>query len=445
MGSKASRTCAHAPCNVSPKSSAHSITLIIRAWLTLGPHEARITPSGLRRRPAIRTLTTSVTTALFVPRMMYAAATAGISAFRTRAITLTSVTMHFFLVAACAAFLASSADAKLDFKERVSAGPLPTVRAVEDDLRAGGRLFRAYGFNYVGIEETHWYFTGRRPLRKMVRELRDMARMGNTARVFLELPDYLADPDGVRGRLRRLLRAAERVGIYLDLTGNLVWRQNAPAWYDAMDDRERWEVQARFWSDVARVGSRSSAVLCYELTNEPVIGRFDSWYLGRLFGYDFGQTIAQDTEGQDTWQIAREWVSQLKYAIRRYDRRHMVGVGLLSTWPEWAFGASNMAQVLDVLIVHDYPESASPHALLPFTETGKPLILGETFSWHVDPPTFKHYLRNALPHLDGALTFFDGRMPGKRQSPPRFMLRREGWGKWIAPYYGNLRAFLSAI
>ena len=39
----------------------------------------------------------------------------------------------------------------------------------------------------------------------------------------------------------------------------------------SLDERPRWDVQARFWEAVARACADSPAVFCYDLMNEPVV------------------------------------------------------------------------------------------------------------------------------------------------------------------------------
>ena len=106
-----------------------------------------------------------------------------------------------------------------------------------------------------------------------MREARSLG--ANTLRVYLEIKAFMKGPTEPEPRtfdaLSALLEKAERLRLYLDLTGNLVWRA-PPAWYDELPEQARWAVQARFWRDVARTAGSSPAVLVYELTSEPVIG-----------------------------------------------------------------------------------------------------------------------------------------------------------------------------
>ena len=80
---------------------------------------------------------------------------------------------------------------------------------------------------------------------------------------------------------------ADETGLYLDLTGlGCYHKQDLPPWYDALEEAQRWEVQARFWSAIARACRGSPAVFCYDLMNEPVIGggKPGEWLTGELGG-----------------------------------------------------------------------------------------------------------------------------------------------------------------
>jgi hypothetical protein len=94
-------------------------------------------------------------------------------------------------------------------------------------------------------------------LRRMRRDFAPAARLGaNTIRIYLELHDFMATATRVRRRaltaLRRIMEEAERARLLLDVTGNLVWHpDHSPAWYEALSERGRWRVQARFWRAVA--------------------------------------------------------------------------------------------------------------------------------------------------------------------------------------------------
>ena len=148
---------------------------------------------------------------------------------------------------------------------------LHVVHRQGGDLAAGGERFQAWGFNY-GMGDRYAildYFD--RPtkgrLRQVVADMREARSLGaNTLRVYLEIKAFMKGPTEPEPRtfdaLSALLEKAERLRLYLDLTGNLVWRA-PPAWYDELPELARWAVQARFWRAVARTAGESPAVLVY--------------------------------------------------------------------------------------------------------------------------------------------------------------------------------------
>jgi hypothetical protein len=54
-------------------------------------------------------------------------------------------------------------------------------------------------------------------------------------------------------QLARLLKLAEKNGLYLDITGLGCYdKRDVPQWYNDLGEGPRWDVQARFWEAVAR-------------------------------------------------------------------------------------------------------------------------------------------------------------------------------------------------
>jgi hypothetical protein len=335
--------------------------------------------------------------------------------------------MLVFTGAACFALtLGSSNRAQGQRRDRgastVQSG-LPEVHRQGSDLVAGGERFRVWGFNY-GLGQRYpilGYFERptARGLQSVVADMRRARLLGaNTLRVYLEIKTFMKGPKRPRRRalaaLAALLDRAEQLHVYLDLTGNLVWRA-PPAWYDALPERARWAVQARFWRAVARTAHGSPAVLVYELTSEPVIGDSEHWYYGELDGYTFIQRIVRDTAGRDRSELARRWIRLLTAAIRAHDRRHLIGVGLLPFGG--AFGPANVADLLDLLLVHEYPqegrESEAISLVREFAAQGKPVVLGETAPLLGTPATWRAFLHGSRGFLDGYLFFHDGRAPGE--------------------------------
>jgi hypothetical protein len=167
-------------------------------------------------------------------------------------------------------------------------------------------------------------------------------------------------------RLGKLLGLAERLRLYLDLTGlGCYHKKDVPAWYDKLSEKERWAVQARFWQAVAGRCAESPAVFCYDLMNEPVVPggrRKDGEWLGPPFaGKHFVQFITLDQADQPRPAIARQGVHRLAAAIREKDKRHLLTVGLV----DWSldrkgltsgFVLEKVADDLDFVSVHLYPK-----------------------------------------------------------------------------------------
>jgi hypothetical protein len=295
-----------------------------------------------------------------------------------------------------------------------------TVRG--DQLYAGAAPWRAWGFNW-GIGDhvpSLSYFDDPTPagLAVLTGELRTAHRMGaNSMRVYLELGQVMQGPDQVRVRvlaaLRRVLAVAESQRVYLDITGDLVWRpDHVPAWYERLGEQARWRVQARFWTAVARAASASPAVLCYELTSEPIISESAGHYQGLLDGWTFVQSIAQ-RRGRNPRTLARAWTSEVATAVRSQDDRP-VTIGMLPVLHD-AFVPANVADLLDMLVVHEYPHQGQAAAAIAlvrgFAAFHKPVLLGETFMIQDDAATQRAFLLGANRYLVGTMEFFDGRDP----------------------------------
>ncbi len=294
-----------------------------------------------------------------------------------------------------------------------------------------GRAFVPWGFNYDHDEhqrlledywDTEWS--------KVVADFHEMRALGaNVVRIHLQVARFLVGPtqpnEAALDRLSALLALAERVGLYLDITGLGCYRAaDVPAWYDALDEAGRWAAQACFWETIAARAADSPAVFCYDLMNEPVVAgarREPGAWLGPPFadGYHYVQFITLDPAGRPRPEIARAWVRQLMAAIRRHDRRHLVTVGLV----DWSldrpgltsgFVPAVVAPELDFVAVHLYPQAGRVGEALETLRgfaVGRPVLIEETFPLLCSLDEFDAFLRGSAEHAAGWIGFYWGRTP----------------------------------
>jgi len=291
-----------------------------------------------------------------------------------------------------------------------------------------GRPFTPWGFNYDHDErsrlledywDTEW--------RKIEADFDEMRVLGaNVVRIHLQVGRFMRSSEaadaGALRQLKRLVRLAERTGLYLDITGLGCYRKSdVPAWYDACGEAERWAVQARFWEAVAAAVADSPAVFCYDLMNEPVVPgaqRAAGDWLGPPFGeYHYVQFITLDPAGRPRAAIARAWIQHLSAAIRKHDARHLITVGLVP----WSldrpgltsgFTPSKIAADLDFLSVHLYPEEGrlgEALEVLAGFAVGKPVVIEEMFPLHCSLATFDRFLVESRAVAAGWIGFYWGR------------------------------------
>jgi len=117
-----------------------------------------------------------------------------------------------------------------------------------------GKPFVPWGFNYdrdykVRLIEEYWDAEWS-TLAEHFRKMRDLG--ANIARVHIQFVKFMNGPDEPNAaslaRLEKLVRLAEGLGIYIDLTGLGTYRaKDDPAWYLRMSEPERWAAQGCFW------------------------------------------------------------------------------------------------------------------------------------------------------------------------------------------------------
>lgn len=311
-----------------------------------------------------------------------------------------------------------------------STAPLERIKVSDDKTHftgaVTGRRMLIWGMNYDHDErgrliEDYWHSEWPKVAADFA-EIRALG--GNVIRVHLQLAKFMDSADTPNAanlaRLRDLIELAEKTGLYLDLTGlGCYHKQDVPEWYDTLDTRARWNVQANFWRAIAAVGKDHAAIFCYNLMNEPILPgerKEQEWLAGELGGKFFVQRIALDLAGQSQIEMARDWVSKLTGAIRSVDSQGLLTVGVIP----WAqvfkgakplFYAPEVCGPLDFTSVHFYPEkgelTASLKALAVY-EVGKPLVIEEIYPLRAGFEETEAFINASRKHVDGWISFYWG-------------------------------------
>ena len=312
---------------------------------------------------------------------------------------------------------------------------LPSIRISDDGcgfvLSEPNRPFVPWGFNYDHdpsgrLIEDYWS----KEATTIEEDFREMKQLGaNVVRIHLQFGKFMdaADQPNEKSlqRLAWLVKLAEKTELYLNVTGlGCYHKKDVPAWYDALDESQRWDAQAVFWSAIARQCNESSAIFCYDLMNEPVVAggrkpRTD--WLGPAFaGKHFVQFITLDAAGRQRHEIARHWIRHLVAAIRKHDRHHLITVGLVP----WSldrpgltsgFVPSEIADDLDFVSVHIYPKTGkvdeSIETVKAFAAAGKPVVIEEIFPLKCPIDDLEEFLNKSRPHVVGWIGFYWGKTP----------------------------------
>ncbi|HXG12627.1 MAG TPA: cellulase family glycosylhydrolase [Gemmataceae bacterium] len=314
------------------------------------------------------------------------------------------------------------------------ADEMPWVAVSKDKkgfvLEPSGRPFVPWGFNYDRDDKGRLiedYWEDEWPT--VEAHFGQMKQLGaNVVRVHLQLGKFMDGPDQANAkaldRLGKLLELAERLRLYLDLTGlGCYHKRDVPAWYDKLAEKDRWAVQARFWQAVAGRCAASPALFCYDLMNEPVVPvgkRPDGDWLGPPFaGKHFVQFITLDQADRPRPDIARQWIRHLVAAIREKDKRHLITVGLV----DWSldrpgltsgFVPAKVADDLDFLSVHLYPKKGKINEALDTLAgfaVGKPVVIEEIFPLACSLPELEDFLERSRKHAAGWIGFYWGKPP----------------------------------
>jgi hypothetical protein len=270
---------------------------------------------------------------------------------------------------------------------KAGAAEMETVKISPDKksfvLFPSGTRYVPWGHNYASIDILERLA---KDPERVEREFAEMKAAGTTvARIHPEMPRILtgsdkADPKAIE-QLKKLLQIAEKSGIHLKITGLACYKiKDRAAWYDSLDEQERWQAQAFYWETIAQTCAESPAVFAYDLVNEPAAaGKLaDGWYTGRMGDVEFCQRLSLDPRDRNGDDIFREWTKRMVAAIRKHDQSHLVTMGMLP-FPG-AYKAA--AEQLDFVSPHLYPKAGKVDdeiKLLQKFDWGKPIVIGETF------------------------------------------------------------------
>ena len=274
---------------------------------------------------------------------------------------------------------------------------------------------------------------------------REMKQLGaNVVRIHLQFGKFMESPTQSRqpslDQLQRLTKLAEQTGLYIDLTGlGCYHKQDVPTWYNELSESERWAAQATFWEAVAKTCSKSPAIFCYDLMNEPVVPggdkKRDDWLGPSLGGKHFVQFIALERKGRNRSDVARDWIRTLTTAIRKHDKRHLITVGLV----HWSldrpgmtsgFVPEKIAENLDFIAMHIYPEQGKIDEAIEtvkgFAAVGIPVVIEETFVLKCGAEELGKFIDRSREHVTGWIGFYWGSTPEEirpaKTLPEAFML-----------------------
>lgn len=310
-------------------------------------------------------------------------------------------------------------------------GNMPWVIVAKDKktfVLESGKPFTPWGFNYDHdadgrLIEDYWD----EKWQTVEAHFGQMKKLGaKVVRIHLQVGKFMEGPDKANekalARLDKLLRLAEKERLYLDLTGlGCYHKKDVPDWYDKLAEKDRWDVQARFWRAVAGRCAESPAVFCYDLMNEPVVpgGKGKDWLGPPFGGKHFVQFITLDQQDRPRPDIARQWVRYLTAAIRENDKRHLITVGLV----DWSldrpgltsgFVPAKIADDLDFISVHIYPAKGNVKDALETLagySVGKPVVIEETFPLKCSPEELGDFIEGSKKHAAGWIGFYWGKTP----------------------------------
>lgn len=320
---------------------------------------------------------------------------------------------------------------------------MPTIKISGKDFETeDGEPFRVWGFNISGADsgilEDRWEEEA--VMMKLRGNMEEMKELGaNFFRVALQYNKFMNGPEEPNkeslSRLKRLVSFAEENEMYIGINGLGAFRkQDQPAWYDAMNESERWDTQKVFWRSVAAAVGESPAVIFYDLMNEPVAGvNVDNGWLPseKPFGdYYFVQNITLDLKGRTTQEVMGQWIDTLTQAIREVDSHTPITVGLLG-FP----GLANLAPHLDFLSIHIYPKSGEMERfadIIQKFQTDKPLLIEEIGPLNCSSEELRTFIIENNPYVTGWVSHYSGKTI-EEMTPPA-TIAEAIWKDWYETF-----------
>lgn len=289
-----------------------------------------------------------------------------------------------------------------------------------------GSSFHPWGFNYDRdtsgrLLEDYW----QEQWPVVEKDFAAMKALGaDVVRIHLQVGRFMqspreSNPQSLR-QLTRLLKLAEDNGLYLDITGLGCYnRKDVPAWFNALNEKERWDAQSHFWAAVSQTCARSPAVFCYDLMNEPIVGgdaKAKDWTPGEFAGKCYVQRLTLDSAGRSDKQIAKAWVDKMAGTIRKYDKDHLITVGAIPwalTWPNARplFYSPEVGKNLDFVSLHFYPKAGEVDkalSALSVYNIGKPIVIEEMFPLNCSMPELSQFIDRSRKTASGWIGFYWG-------------------------------------